>query len=275
MVSQLLRGSPVKSNFDYIKNVYEVCLKSYHNNTTYGSWQDAQNAIQKGRKILQSDEEVDTYIAFYGAHHYYKLMEAFDALDMSKFCDQELEIFSYGCGAATDSCSLISYCQSKQIDLNLKTLTLIEPSQVALKRGVEYINQALSPEELKKINIRKVYKTLEDLEESDIDSKSETLKLHVFSNVLDIEEINLESLTSLIKKTQKGDNYFICINPKNPDSQKRINDFYQKMSNSFTSSDISTNDQSFKGRVWSMIKKDYDDNHSIHRYHRIFMTQIF
>jgi hypothetical protein len=100
---------------------------------------DALNSINNGRKILESDEEVDTYIAFYGAQHYYKLMEAFDAIDMSKFCDRELEIFSYGCGAATDICSLISYCRSKQIKLPFKNLTLIEPSRIALQRGIEYI----------------------------------------------------------------------------------------------------------------------------------------
>ncbi len=272
MVSQLSRVSRVKPNFDYIKNVYEVCLESYRNNINYRSWQDAQNAIQKGRKILESDEEVDIYIAFYGAHHYYKLVEAFDALDMPRFRDQQLEIFSYGCGAATDTCSLISYCRSKQINLPFKKLTLIEPSQIALKRGVEYINQALSPEELDQIKIKEIYKTLDKLEENDVDSEFENLKLHIFSNVLDIEKINLQNLTSLIKKTQKGDNYFVCINPKNSESIGRIDDFYNKLSNLVNLSDISIKDEDITGKnIWMMKVSKYE-NRSIPRYHKIFKT---
>jgi hypothetical protein len=270
MVSQLLRVNPVKPNFDYIKDVYEVCLERYRQNPQ--SISNALNSINNGRKILISDEEVDTYIAFYGAHHYYKLVEAFDALDMSRFRDQQLEIFSYGCGAATDTCSLISYCRPKQINLPFKKLTLIEPSQFALERGVEYIHQALSPEEFDKIEIRKKYKTLDKLEKNDIDSESENLKLHVFSNILDIEEINLQNLTSLIEKTQKGDNYFICINPNNPESQARINSFYEKLSDLFELSDINTNEQDITGKNIWMMKVNKYENRSIPRYHRIFKT---
>lgn len=271
MVSQLPRVSPVKPNFDYIKDVYEVCLERYLQNPQ--NVVNALNLINNGRKILETEQEVDTYIAFYGAQHYYKLVEAFDALDMSRFCDREIEIFSYGCGAATDTCSLISYCQTKTIDLNLKTLTLIEPSRVALERGVKYINQALSPEEFDKINIKKIYKTLRYLDENDIDSEAENSKLHVFSNILDIQAINLENLTSLIKNTQKGDNYFICINPKNSDSEKRIDGFYQEMSNSFELQNISTEARTITDKkIWVMKYNRYIDNHPIHRYHIIFKT---
>ncbi|MEM8721607.1 MAG: hypothetical protein AAGE84_20315 [Cyanobacteria bacterium P01_G01_bin.39] len=80
---------------------------------------------------MQSEKEVDAYIAFYGAQHYYKLEEAFKALDILKeFNEQQLNIFSYGCGAATDTCSLISYCKTQQVNLPFKRLTLIEPSKI-------------------------------------------------------------------------------------------------------------------------------------------------
>jgi hypothetical protein len=272
MVSQLPRVSSIKPSFDYIKDVYEVCLERYRANTSYGNWQNAQDTIKKGRKILQSNEEVDTYIAFYGAHHYYKLVEAFDALDISRFCDSQLEIFSYGCGAATDTCSLISYCRSRQINLPFKKLTLIDPSRIALERGVEYINQALSSEEKNNINIKQVNKTINDLKENDICSEYENIKLHILSNVLDIEEINLESLASLIKNTQSGTNYFICVNPKDREGQskKRIDLFYGKLLNLFKLSDISINDRDVTGKKIWMMKNCQYENRSIPRYHRIF-----
>ncbi|BAU65735.1 hypothetical protein STA3757_31260 [Stanieria sp. NIES-3757] len=274
MVSQLPKVSPIKPNFDYIKDVYEPCLEKYLscNNQSCVNWQTVRDAIQNGRKIIQSDDEVDTYIAFYGAHHYYKLVEAFDALAISKFCDQELEIISYGCGAATDTCSLISYCRSKTINLPFNTLTLIEPSRKALDRGVKYIKKALSEDELNKINIKLVNKTISDLKENDIYLKSENIKLHIFSNVLDIEEIDLYDLTKLLKNTQKGNNYFVCINPKNSQSQKRINNFYEKISTLFKIQEICTNDREINDKTIWMMKTCKYENRSIPRYHRIFRT---
>lgn len=274
MVSQLKKTSPVnpvKADFNYLKDVYEVCLKKYlANRKTVSS---ALELIDHGRKILQSNEEVDTYIAFYGAQHYYKLIEAFNALDLSIFCDQKLKIISYGCGAATDTCSLISYCRSKQISLPFNALILIEPSQIALERGIQYINQALYLEELNNIKINKINKSLETLEKNDIFLNSKVTKLHVFSNILDLKEINLQKLVSLLENTQVKTNYFICISPKNYNGEQRINTFYQNMSSVFNLSTISTNNLNFKQRVWLMKNNCYIDDYSIDRYHKIFKAE--
>lgn len=272
MVSQLERISLVKPDFNYIKDVYEVCLAKYLADPKTVS--DALRLIGNGRKILQSDKEVNTYIAFYGAHHYYKLVEAFDALDMSIFCNQKLEVISYGCGAATDTCSLISYCRSKQINLPFSVLTLIEPSQIALERGIEYIKQALSIEEFNEIKINKVDKVLNNLQNNDFYFESETVRLHIFSNVLDIESINLNNLALLIQNTQKTINYFICINPQNYTSNRRIDEFYEKMVNLFKIQEISKNDLEINGKkIWMMTNNQYI-NCSIPRYHRIFKTDV-
>ena len=270
MVSQLSRVNSVKPNFNYIRDVYEVCLERYRQNPRKDSI--TFDSIARGRKALEFEEEVDAYIAFYGAHHYYKLVETFDALNISQFGDSKIDIISYGCGAATDTCSLISYCQSQHINLPFKNLKLIEPSRIALNRGVKYIQQALSPQEQNKIEIDKVYKYLNDLEKNDVYVKSENPKLHIFSNVLDLKEINLDYIASLIHNTHSGTDYFICVNPKNSESIKRIDGFYQNMSNLFELQNISINDKKITGKNIWMMKAGRYENYPIHRYHRIFKT---
>lgn len=271
MVNQITRVNSVPSCFEYITNVYEPSLSKYQNNNNYSSWKDAQNAIEKGRKILEFDEEVDTYIAFYGAHHYYKLVEAFEALNISRFNSGELEIFSYGCGAATATCSLISYCRERQTKLPFQGLTLIEPSRISLNRGVEYIEQALFSEESDRINIQRIYKIISQLKKSDLASNSKAAKLHLFSNILDVKQIDLRLLASLIRETQSGTNYFICVNPKNKESKDRIDNFYNNLSNSFTITDIDTNDEDITGKlIWMMNRNKYTSSRPICRYHRIF-----
>lgn len=267
MVSQLIRTNTVTTDFDYIKDIYEVCLNRYLDNKiiTFSS-------INNGRKILQSEEEVDAYIAFYGAQHYHKLIEAFKELDILKLGNQQLDILSYGCGAATDTCSLISYCRAQQIDLPFKNLTLIEPSPVALERGIKYINEALSSQESKTIKIKPLNKYFHQLTDQDIDDESQNLKLHVFSNILDIEEINLDNIVNLIIRNYRKPNYFLCISPKKYNGQARIDEFYNKISSQINCSTIHINNQDFLRRIYLIKDKKYIDNFNIDRYHRIFKT---
>lgn len=267
MVSQLSRVNSVKPSFNYIRDVYEVCLKKYISNK--GS---SFRSIDYGRKILQFEEEVDAYIAFYGAQHYYKLVEAFKALDISRFQFHQLDILSYGCGAATDTCSLISYCRTHKIDLPFKNITLIEPSKIALQRGVTYVKQSLSNEESKTVNIKLINKYIDELEDRDIHNNSRNLQLHVFSNILDIEKVNLNKIANLILRNYPKNNYFVCISPKNYNGKVRIDKFYQKISSQVACHTIDVNDTNFLRTIYLMKKNSYINNFSIDRYHRIFQT---
>jgi hypothetical protein len=92
-------ASPRKVNmlfrptFNYLIDVYEDCLIRYLDNPKYrGNLKLALANTSNGRKILTNDEEVDVYIALYGAHHYYKLHSAFETLDISKFRGKKIEI---------------------------------------------------------------------------------------------------------------------------------------------------------------------------------------
>lgn len=265
MVSQLSRVSSVKPSFDYIKDVYEVCLEKYLNDRSC-----TFSSIDHGRKILQFEEEVDAYIAFYGAQHFYKLEEAFKELDILRFHNQQLDILSYGCGAATDTCSLISYCRSQEIDLPFKNITLIEPSQVALQRGIKYIRQALSSQEFETINIKPLNKHLDELEDRDICNDFQSPKLHVFSNILDVKEINLSRIANLIVKNRQKSDYFLCISPKKYSGKTRVNEFYNEISSQVACSTIDANDQNFLRKIYLMTRGSYIDDFSIDRYHRIF-----
>ena len=265
MVCQISNKILVNNNFNYIKDVYEVCINRYR------QYPFKLSSIDRGKKILTSEKEVDTYISLFGAHHYYKLIEAFDALNLNKFNNTYIETISYGCGAATDTCGLISYCYTKNISLSVNKITLIEPSTIALRRGVKYIKQSLPYRVVSQLNIRSIYKLIGQLEEKDITSNSKAIKLHIFSNILDIDSINLQNIASLINTTQKGSNYFICLGPNYFKSKNKINYFYKILSNYFKLTDIDVNDRSIVGKpIWKIIDNRYTDNIPISRYHRIF-----
>lgn len=249
--------------FDYLTVVYQECLDNHLKNPKYQNLSTTLSDISNGTKILENDGQVDAYIALYGAQHYYKLVSAFDNLELSNFIGKSLEFISYGCGPATDTCVLKSYLTSKQINLDIKSVTLIEPSLASLKRGKEYVQSAFK--------IREVNKTINELNINDIASQPDTVKLHVFSNILDIKDIDLERLANLLKESQKGANYFVCISPTRY-NEKRIDNFYDIMSNLFEISDISITDETIKGRVYHMKQGGFNNSYPIDRYERIFFT---
>ncbi|MGB3757443.1 MAG: hypothetical protein WBA07_13880 [Rivularia sp. (in: cyanobacteria)] len=258
-----------RHTYNYLEQVYEDCLKKY--NSQNRNLRQTLADISNGIKILDNDEQVNAYIALYGAQHYYKLVSAFDTLDLSKFVGKKLELFSYGCGPATDTCVLISYLMSQKINLYIKGVTLIEPSTVSLNRGKKYVESALMDEHVTwKIN--QVNKKIDNLDVIDVDSQLQTVKLHIFSNILDIREINLEKLSELLKTSQKGSNYFLCTSPKRYGAVERIDDFHSIMSRQFQISDISKTDSNLRGKVWYMKEGKYNDNYLIDRYQRIFLT---
>ena len=265
MVCQISNKVLVNNDFSYIKDVYEVCINKYLQYPSKSSYNN------RGKKILTSEQEVDTYISFYGAHHYYKLIEVFDALNINRFTNAYIETISYGSGAATDTCCLIDYCYTKNISLSVNKITLIDPSIIALKRGIQYIKQSLPNRVVDRLNLRRIYKLLDRLEGKDLTSSPKAIKIHIFSNILDIDSIDIQSLASLIHTTQKGSNYFICVSPNYLVSRNRIDGFYNRLSNYFKLTDIDTNDRSIIGKpIWNRIDNRYTDSIPISRYHRIF-----
>ena len=260
-----------RPTFSYLSDVYENCLIRYLNNPKYkGNLKLALANTSNGRKNLTNDEEVDAYIALYGAPHYYRLHSAFDTLDISKFRGKKIEIFTYGSGPATETCVLIDYLISKNIDLAIKRITLIEPSFTSVQRGEQYVKSTFITYHTG-LEIKFINKTLEFLDTKDVTSKIDTVKLHIFSNILDVEQIDLNSLAILLKKSQKGANYFLCISPNYSPAKQQIDKFYYLMSELFQISNISVNAECVKGRLWLMTQGGFVDR-QIDRYQRIFMT---
>ena len=265
MVCKISRNILVKNDFNYIKDVYEVCINKYR------QYPPKPSSDNRGKKILTSEQEVDTYISFYGAHHYYKLIETFDALNLNRFSNTYIETISYGCGAATDTCCLIDYCYTKNISLSVNKITLIEPSTIALRRGVKYIKQSLPNQVVNQLNLRRIYKLIDRLEGKDLTSSPKAIKIHIFSNILDIDSIDIQRIASLIHRTQKGSNYFICVSPNYLISRNRINGFYNKLSKYFKLTNIDINNSSIVGKpIWRRIDNKYTDSIPISRYQRIF-----
>lgn len=215
-----------------------------------------------------------TYFAFYGASHYYKLSylleELFGNLAQSR-TNKNIEIIDYGCGQALATTCLIDYL--KQNSLPTKTIAkvkLIEPSKIALNRGILHINHLgldSQTTDLKPIN-----KNLQDLNQKDLSTSSNNLKIHLFSNILDVTGFEINNLANTVKESQSGSNYFICVSPT--DSNNRIQEFFNFWNQKeFRTEEIPLSSEDLYKETWR-FKPDEFKCEKIHRTQKLFYVNL-
>jgi hypothetical protein len=164
-------------------------------------------SLQRGVKILEEEKQLYAYMFSFGKMHYRKLTSAFDYLPKELF-DLKIDIIDWGCGQGMASMSYCDYIQKKELTQSINSVTLIEPSEIALKRGALHVKKYLPETTILTIN-----KDIDTLESTDFTHNSNIIKLHLFSNILDIDFFSLTDLTKLIEGKFNGTNYFVCVSP--------------------------------------------------------------
>ncbi|RLA06275.1 MAG: hypothetical protein DRQ51_09855 [Gammaproteobacteria bacterium] len=194
----------LKNNPQYPESLDKTIENNKHN---YDLWYE----LDRGKAVLQNNKQLQQYFFSYGNMHNKKLSvvynRLFDNLDINTLCKNcNVEIIDYGCGQGIGSIKLLNYLQEKNIPVEkISQITLIEPSEIALNKAVSFLE--------KTSNIKTLNKKLDDLNDDDLNTNNSAIKFHIFSNILDMGTtyFNIKNLTSKIKNSQKGINYFICI----------------------------------------------------------------
>lgn len=165
------------------------------------------NSLGRGVTILTDENQLYAYMYSYGNMHYEKLIKAFETLPNALFVN-EANIIDWGCGQAMASITYFDFLKIIHSEQLISNLTLIDPSEIALKRASLHIRKFSQQTEIHTIN-----KDLDALVYQDfIKYKSQT-HIHLFSNILDIDEFSLSSLLRLIESYFQGENYFVCVSP--------------------------------------------------------------
>ena len=144
--------------------------------------------------------------------HQAKLLQSLEVIPNLKtlISNKDIQINDYGCGQGIGCIVFIDYLKSIQAtNFTISKIKLIEPSELAIKRAslnVKYCLKSINQNE----NVLSIHKTLDNISNDDISTNSES----IFSNILDVESISIESICEKITQTQSGVNYFICVSPK-------------------------------------------------------------
>ena len=115
----------------------------------------------------------------------------------------------------------LEYLQTKEINQTINQIRLIEPSEIAIKRGALHIKKFR-----KNINTITINKDLDSVEHNDLTQNGSITNLHLFSNIIDIDFFSLHQLLDKIETNFKGVNYFVCVSPYITDTKtNRIDNF--------------------------------------------------
>ena len=165
-------------------------------------------ALNRGIDILDTEPQMAAYLFAFGKMHQAKLNYAFGKLPEEFLEQPEINIIDYGCGQALGAMCYADFLREKGYSQKVKTITLIEPSEMCLKRAALHVSSFFPDAEIKTVN-----KKFDDLTQDDIVCSEETPTLHIFSNVLDMLCFDLEKFSALVKDSLNGYNQFVCVGP--------------------------------------------------------------
>ena len=179
-------------------------------------------ALNRGIDILDSEPQMTAYLFAFGKMHQAKLDYAFGKLPEEFLEQPEINIIDYGCGQTIGTMCFADFLMKNGHSQRVKSITLIEPSEICLKRAALHASRFFFDAEIKMVN-----KKFDDLTKDDILCSEEIPTLHILSNVLDMLCFDLNKYSNLIKSNLKGCNQFVCVGPlfNYSDKDNRMEEF--------------------------------------------------
>ena len=196
-----------------IDEVIQMCTS--HVPTEYQQSPWTYEELNHGMSLLQSDVALDCYMAAYGEMHRIKCQVALQNFPFDKISGA-IEIVDWGCGQGIGTMCLLEVLKQHDLGNWLKKITLIEPSENALRRAeANALYLTGMSVEIYSINKFLPSKTAfhQGQELEDIGYRY-TNVIHIFSNILDVKEIDLVKLARMVAGSTSN-HFILCIGPCN------------------------------------------------------------
>jgi RecA/RadA recombinase len=171
--------------------------------------------VNHGVDLLKNEDELNCYLVAYGKMHEEKIHSALSTLkNLNEIVKNKYQIIDWGCGQGLATLCFLDFIKGSLENNKPQKITLIEPSNTAISKAEKYI-KSITQNNINNL----IEKRLNDINLSEIQI-TEPITINFFSNILDIESVNLAKLTDLIKNNLKGEQYFICVGPMNATSTR-------------------------------------------------------
>jgi hypothetical protein len=232
--------TPAKINYTYPPSFQNIKRK-------FGGSFEVYDDLKRGVAILSKEEQLAQYLYSFGNMHEAKLKKAYGAL--FKFLDiadnKKIKILDYACGQGLATIVLLNYLESNfnYCISNIRKIILVEPSKIALKRAKNLLNGSSK--------LRHINKEFDDVVEKDLKTDSKPIKIHLFSNILDMggDHFDIDNIANTVSKSQSGINYFVCVSAL----KKEKLDYFMSLFEGYDGfEELSTYDGRFVNQNWKI-----------------------
>jgi hypothetical protein len=165
-------------------------------------------ALDRGVAILKEQAELHAYLHAFGPMHKAKLVSAFKSLPEDAFAGK-IMIVDWGCGQGIATVLLREYLDNRLDIPSISSILLIEPSELALSRAALHVGKSIGNLPI----TQTIHSGFDELNAEDLINIPEVKKIHLFSNVLDVDQYKLSHLITMIKSSFLGENWFVCVSP--------------------------------------------------------------
>jgi len=213
---------------DRLKQVAQSQVKNWDK-----SYSDSVfDSLNHGTAIIDSSDQAFRYLYSYSAMHQAKLKHAFAQIkNLRALQNSSIDIVDYGAGQALGSMAWLDFLNDNVSGYSVDHICLVDASAIALKHANTYLKMTAMDFDVTTVN-----KDINLLKSSDLVNTSDNVRVHLFSNILDIDDINLKALYTKVKRNLSDVNYFVCVGPKNI-GMHRLHKFAQYFTDDFNVSD--------------------------------------
>lgn len=189
-------------SFEKIRDISVTHINSIPSEKRDQLWQE----LKRGTAVLDSDDQLCQYIYSFGLMHQAKMRKAFGFNTFSEILCGDYEIIDWGCGQGLATVCFLDELKRLKINKRVKRVTLIEPSLAAINRANIHVSAFLDDN----VEVCSVNKYLDEVNSDEIRSNT-PITVHLFSNILDVQGIDLQSLSKKIGADIEGCHYLFCV----------------------------------------------------------------
>ena len=234
-------------SFQEIRNVAKSQLSSFSKSESDKLW----NELKRGTALLNTPEHLYQYLYSYGNMHQAKLLDAIQKLP-SELLENPFEVIDWGCGQAMGTINLFDFLNENNFNNVIQRITLIEPASLALEQGAIHTATYINDE----VQLVQINDFFENITPDRIKSDTGLPVLHIFSNILDVAQIDLKHLSGLINESTFSDNFFLAVGPRNPNNH-RIDAFLRYFKEDALDAIYEYETQDLKGKKWTYKARVY------------------
>ncbi len=205
--------------FQRIRNIAKASISDLSQENRNALHDDLNHGI----KLLNTHEQMCQYLCSFGNMHEKKIHYVVEKLPKELF-DSEYNIIDWGCGQGLATICFFDYLKEKGFKNKVDKVKLIEPSGKALDRAKLHVSTYINDDKIETIN-----KHFKDVQVDEIKTGGKPT-IHFFSNILDIQEIDLKELATKIDNSLSTDTYLVTVGPTNA-TNSRIDWFYKYFTN--------------------------------------------